>query len=97
MLLRNSEKGRKNSIPEQWFGLNSDLSNAGAVLYQLSYQADWELVIMWVNDKPVDDGISDVLKSHTVEPRLSGPRLSGLFDYPDFFSGPVFFMNVNRL
>ena len=27
----------------------------------------------------------------TVEPRLSGPRLSGLFDYPDFFSGPVFF------
>ena len=26
----------------------------------------------------------------TVEPRLSGPRLSGLFDYPDFFSCPVF-------
>ena len=26
----------------------------------------------------------------TVEPRLSGPPLSGLFDYPDFFSGPVF-------
>ena len=25
------------------------------------------------------------------------PRLSGLFDYPDFFSGPVFFMNVNKL
>ena len=33
----------------------------------------------------------------TVEPRLSGPRLSGLFDYPDFFSGPVFFMNINKL
>ena len=32
-----------------------------------------------------------------VEPRLSGPRLSGLFDYPDFFSGPVFFMNINKL
>ena len=35
--------------------------------------------------------------SGTVEPRLSGPRLSGLFDYPDFFSGPVFFMNINKL
>ena len=33
----------------------------------------------------------------TVEPRLYGPRLSGLFDYPDFFSGPVFFMNTNKL
>ena len=33
----------------------------------------------------------------TVEPRLSGHRLSGLFDYPDFFSGPVFFMNINDL
>ena len=33
----------------------------------------------------------------TVEPRLSGPRLSGLFDYPDFSSGPVFFMNINKL
>ena len=32
----------------------------------------------------------------TVEPQLSGPRLSGLFDYPDF-SGPVFFMNINKL
>ena len=27
----------------------------------------------------------------TVEPRLSGPRLSGLFDYPDFFLGSQFF------
>ena len=25
------------------------------------------------------------------------PRLSGLFDYPNFFSGTVFFMNINRL
>ena len=33
----------------------------------------------------------------TVEPRLSGPLLSGLFDYPDVFSGPVFFMNINKL
>jgi len=36
-------------------------------------------------------------KKCTVEPRLSGPQLSGLFDYPDFFSGPVFFMNINKL
>ena len=26
------------------------------MLCQLSYQANWELVIMWVDDKPVDDG-----------------------------------------
>ena len=32
--------------PEQ--KLNPDLCDAGAVLYQLSYQANWELVIMWV-------------------------------------------------
>ena len=38
-----------------------------------------------------------LLKRGTVEPRLSGPRLSGLFDYPDFFSGPVFYMNINEL
>ena len=36
-----------------------------------------------------------------IEPRLSGPRLSGLLDYPDysiiqtFFSGPNFPMNIN--
>ena len=29
--------------------------------------------------------------SNTVEPRLSGPRLSGLFDYPDFFLWSQFF------
>ena len=34
---------------------------------------------------------------YTVEPRLSGPRLSELFDYPDFFSSPVFFLNINKL
>ena len=33
----------------------------------------------------------------TVEPQLSGPRLFGLFDYPDFFYAPVFFMNINKL
>ena len=40
--------------PEQ--DSNPDLCNAGAVLYQLSYQAKWELVIIRVYDKPVDRG-----------------------------------------
>ena len=35
---------------------NPDLCDAGAVLYQLSYQANWELVVMWVDDKLVDVG-----------------------------------------
>ena len=30
---------------------NPDLCDAGPVLHQLNYQANWELVIMWVNDK----------------------------------------------
>ena len=29
--------------------------NAGAVLYQLSYQANWELVVTCVDDEFVDD------------------------------------------
>ena len=36
--------------------LNPDLSDAGAVLHQLSYKAHLELVIMWVYDKPIDSG-----------------------------------------
>ena len=27
-----------------------------AMLVQLIYQANWELVVMWVDNKPVDDG-----------------------------------------
>ena len=30
-------------------GSNPDLCHASAVLYNLSYQADWEQVIMWVH------------------------------------------------
>ena len=30
-------------------------TGTGAVLYQLSNQANWELVILWVGKKPVDD------------------------------------------
>ena len=51
--LSNSEKGPKNS------GLNgdsdSDVSDAGAVLYQLSYQANLELVVMLFDYKPFVD------------------------------------------
>ena len=36
---------------------NPDLCDAGGVLHQLSYQANWKLVIMWVDYKPVDDSI----------------------------------------
>ena len=47
-LLRNLSSCEKNS-PEKNSGLNGirthDLCDAGAVLYQLRYQANWELVI----------------------------------------------------
>ena len=50
--LSSSEKGLKNS------GLNGDsnpdLCDAGAVFYRLSYQANWEQVVMWVDYQPVD-------------------------------------------
>ena len=40
-------------------GLNGDSSrdlyDAGAALYHLSCQANWELVVMRVNDKSVDE------------------------------------------
>jgi len=34
---------------------NPDLCDANAVFYQLIHQANWELVIMWIYDKPIDD------------------------------------------
>ena len=49
-------KSEKNS------GLNGirthDLCDNGAVLYQLSYQANWELVTFWVRNIPVGVFIS---------------------------------------
>ena len=32
-----------------------DLRNTSAMLYQLSYQAIWELVTMWVPNIPIED------------------------------------------
>ena len=34
---------------------NPDLCDSGAVLHQLSHQANWELIVMWVDFKPEDD------------------------------------------
>ena len=39
---------------------NPDLCDAGAVLHQLSSQVNWELVITWVDEKPVGDGYRSV-------------------------------------
>ena len=45
--------------PEKNSGLNGirthDLCDTGAVLYQPSYQANWELVILRVRNIPVED------------------------------------------
>ena len=53
-LIKQERKGLKNS------GVNGtrnpDLCDARAVLYQLSYKANYELVIMSVNDKLLDGG-----------------------------------------
>ena len=32
-----------------------DLYDTSAVLYQLSYQANWEVATLWVRNKPVQD------------------------------------------
>ena len=34
---------------------NPDLCDAGAVLYQFSYRAKWELIVIWVDYKPGDN------------------------------------------
>ena len=39
---------------------NPDLCDADAVLHQLRYQTNWELVLMCVDHKPVDDGYSSI-------------------------------------
>ena len=41
---------------------NPDLCDSGAVLHQLSYQVNWELVITRVNEKPVFMRRSSTLK-----------------------------------
>ena len=50
---------RKESLKkiQAWAGsfeTMTDLCDTSAVLYQLSYQANWELVILWIHDIPVE-------------------------------------------
>ena len=53
------EKGLKNKLERD---TKPDLCDAGAVLYQLSYYANLEVVVMWVDDKPVHDGHISIYK-----------------------------------
>ena len=47
-----------------------DLSDTGAVLYQLSYQANWQLVTLWIRNIPVDgEDSSECMKDHIFELR----------------------------
>ena len=47
----------KQRKPEKYSGLNGirthDLCDTSEVLYQLSYQANWELVTLWIRNVPV--------------------------------------------
>ena len=44
---------------------NMIICNTGAVLYQLSYQANWELVILWVRNVLIDgEDASDYIKDN---------------------------------
>ena len=45
---------------------NPDLCDAGAVLQELSYHTNWELVVMWVDHKPVEDGSIHVMLMHEI-------------------------------
>ena len=51
VLSSNNKKDLRNS------GLNGDsnpgLCDLGALLYYYSYQDNWQVVVMWVDDKPV--------------------------------------------
>ena len=54
-LLRNLSSCEKKAWKKFRLERTHDLCDAGAVLYQLSYQANWELVILWVRNIPVKD------------------------------------------
>ena len=62
-------------VPER--DSNPGLCDAGAVLYQLTCQANYELKIMWVDCKPIDEGfrslpMMSIHESHEFE--LQGLR-----------------------
>ena len=45
------------------------------MLYPLSYQANWEVVIIWADDKPVDDGYRSIYFMLIHEFRVLGLRI----------------------
>ena len=53
VLLKQQRKRPEKNSGLNW-NSNPDLCDASAVLHQLSYQANWEQVVMWVDYKPVD-------------------------------------------
>ena len=55
--LSNRERKVKKNAGLRGTVINPDLCDSGAVPHQLSYQANWELVVLWVNDKRVDSSI----------------------------------------
>ena len=50
--------------------------------------------ILFKKFKTIRSNVSKNIYISTVEPPLSGPRLPGFLDYPDFFSGPNLVMNI---
>ena len=54
--ISSSERGLKFSGLSLLRDSNPDLWETSAALYQLSYQANWQLIVMLIDDKPVDDG-----------------------------------------
>ena len=52
---KNSSYNSNLSSCEKLLIQTHDLCDAVAGLYQMSYQANWELVILWVNNMPVKD------------------------------------------
>ena len=53
------EEGLKNKLERD---TKPDLCDAGALLYELSYRANLELVVMWVDDNLVHDGHISIYK-----------------------------------
>lgn len=44
------------SYQEEGLKISRPAQDSNPDLYQWSHQANWELVALWVNDKPLDDG-----------------------------------------
>ena len=54
----------------------------------------WKFICVWELRRPETTHKLTGNNYATVEPWLSGPQWSGFFDYPDFFSGPNFVLNI---